>query len=544
MSEIFNVSTNPHVRSKDTTQTIMRDVLIALAPASIFGIYNFGVQALIRIIVGIVVCMASEAVYEYFMHKKITVMDLSAAVTGLLIALNIPSTLNIGFEIVGCVFAIIIVKQLFGGIGQNFMNPALAARCFLLIAYTGPMTNFVCDAYSGATPLAILKPGSEVVGQTAPTLLTMFIGKTSGVIGETSVICLLIGAIYLVVRKIISLRIPLSYIGTFAVLIFLFAPGHQFDAMYMLQEICGGGLILGAFFMATDYVTSPITPNGKLVFGVCLGLLTFIFRMFGGSAEGVSYAIIFCNLLVPLIERVTVPKSFGKKKPEKRQRRLHKMKNIIKDACILFAITLVAGILLGLVYNVTKDPIAQQNEKAKQKAYQEVIADADKFEALDGSYASDKVAETAKAVLAASATDFSKDDVSEVVAGIKNGKIIGFVVTVVAHDGYGGDIKFSVGLSTDGTYLGTSILTISETAGLGMRAKQDPSFLAQFNGTKTSEYKVVTDGTGSSSDSSIDAIGGSTVTSKAITKGVNAALAVYADLAKANVKTVGGVSVE
>lgn len=544
MSEIFNVSTNPHVRSKDTTQTIMRDVLIALAPASIFGIYNFGVQALIRIIVGIVVCMASEAVYEYFMHKKITVMDLSAAVTGLLIALNIPSTLNIGFEIVGCVFAIIIVKQLFGGIGQNFMNPALAARCFLLIAYTGPMTNFVCDAYSGATPLAILKPGSEVVGQTAPTLLTMFIGKTSGVIGETSVICLLIGAIYLVVRKIISLRIPLSYIGTFAVLIFLFAPGHQFDAMYMLQEICGGGLILGAFFMATDYVTSPITPNGKLVFGVCLGLLTFIFRMFGGSAEGVSYAIIFCNLLVPLIERVTVPKSFGKKKPEKRQRRLHKMKNIIKDACILFAITLVAGILLGLVYNVTKDPIAQQNEKAKQKAYQEVIADADKFEALDGSYASDKVAETAKAVLSASATDFSKDDVSEVVAGIKNGKIIGFVVTVVAHDGYGGDIKFSVGLSTDGTYLGTSILTISETAGLGMRAKQDPSFLAQFNGTKTSEYKVVTDGTGSSSDSSIDAIGGSTVTSKAITKGVNAALAVYADLAKANVKTVGGVSVE
>ena len=208
------------------------------------------------------------------------------------------------------------------------------------------------------------------------------------------------------------------------------------------------------------------------------------------------------------------------------------MKNIIKDACILFAITLVAGILLGLVYNVTKDPIAQQNEKAKQKAYQEVIADADKFEALDGSYASDKVAETAKTVLSASATDFSKDEVSEVVAGIKNGKIIGFVVTVVAHDGYGGDIKFSVGL------------TISETAGLGMRAKQDPSFLAQFNGTKTSEYKVVTDGTGSSSDSYIDAIGGSTVTSKAITKGVNAALAVYADLAKANVKTVGGVSVE
>ena len=319
MSDLFNVSSNPHVRSKTTTQTIMRDVLIALVPASIFGIYNFGLDALIRIVVGIAACVATEALYQYFMHKKITVSDLSAAVTGLLIALNIPSTLNVGYEIVGCVFAIIIVKQLFGGLGQNFMNPALAARCFLLIAYTGPMTNFVCDAYSGATPLALLKPSSEAVG-TMPTLLNMFIGKTSGVIGETSVICLLIGAVYLLVRKVISLRIPASYIITFAVLIFLFAPGHQFEAEYMLKEICGGGLILGAFFMATDYVTSPITPNGKIVFGVILGLLTFIFRMYGGSAEGVSYAIIFSNLLVPVIEKVTVPKSFGKKKPEKKEK--------------------------------------------------------------------------------------------------------------------------------------------------------------------------------------------------------------------------------
>lgn len=315
MSDLFNVSTNPHVRSKDTTQTIMRDVLIALVPASIFGIYNFGVAALIRIVIGIATCVAAEAVYQYFMHKKITVSDLSAAVTGLLIALNVPPTLNVGYEIVGCLFAIIVVKQLFGGLGQNFMNPALAARCFLLIAYTSPMTTFVYDGVSGATPLAILKPDSEVEGTVK--LLDMFIGKTAGVIGETSVICLLIGAAYLLIRKIISIRIPASYILTFAVLIFFFAPGHSFDITYTLQEICGGGLILGAFFMATDYVTSPITPNGKIVFGVILGILTFIFRMFGGSAEGVSYAIIFSNLLVPLIEKATVPKSFGKKKPEK-----------------------------------------------------------------------------------------------------------------------------------------------------------------------------------------------------------------------------------
>ena len=315
MSEVFNVSTNPHVRSKVTTQSIMRDVLIALAPACIFGVYNFGFDALIRLIIGVVTCVATEAIYQYFMHLKVTVSDLSAAVTGLLIAMNIPSTLNVGYEIVGCIFAIIVVKQLFGGIGQNFMNPALAARCFLLIAFTGPMTNFVTDTYSGATPLAVLKPGAEPAQATS--LLTLFIGKHAGVIGETSVICLLIGAAYLLIKKIISWRIPVTYIATFAVLMFLFAPGHQFEAEYLLKELCAGGLVLGAFFMATDYVTSPITPMGKIVFGVILGILTFIFRMFGGSAEGVSYAIIFSNLLVPLIERVTGPKSFGKKKPVK-----------------------------------------------------------------------------------------------------------------------------------------------------------------------------------------------------------------------------------
>ena len=315
MSEVFNVSTNPHVRSKVTTQSIMRDVLIALAPACIFGVYNFGFDALIRLIIGVVTCVATEAIYQYFMHLKVTVSDLSAAVTGLLIAMNIPSTLNVGYEIVGCIFAIIVVKQLFGGIGQNFMNPALAARCFLLIAFTGPMTNFVTDTYSGATPLAVLKPGAEPAQATS--LLALFIGKHAGVMGETSVICLLIGAAYLLIKKIISWRIPVTYIATFAVLMFLFAPGHQFEAEYLLKELCAGGLVLGAFFMATDYVTSPITPMGKIVFGVILGILTFIFRMFGGSAEGVSYAIIFSNLLVPLIERVTVPKSFGKQKPVK-----------------------------------------------------------------------------------------------------------------------------------------------------------------------------------------------------------------------------------
>ncbi len=216
------------------------------------------------------------------------------------------------------------------------------------------------------------------------------------------------------------------------------------------------------------------------------------------------------------------------------------MNKIIKDACILFAITLVAGILLGAVYDITKTPIANQNEKAKQEAYRAVMADADKFEEIDGFSAADG----ATSYLAKGDEDYSADEITEVVAGVKDNKIIGFVVTVVAGDGYGGDIKFSVGIKADGTYSGTSILSISETAGLGMRAKTDPTFLGQLEGKKVSKFNVVKDGTGSSADDKVDAIGGSTITSKAVVKGVNAALTVYNGLASANVKTVGGATIE
>lgn len=293
----------------------MRDVLIALAPGAIFGIYNFGVNALIRLLVGVFVCIAIEAIYQAAMKKKVTVSDLSAAVTGLLLGMNLPSTFPIWMEVVGCAFAIIVVKQLFGGLGQNFMNPALGARCFLMLAYTAQMTNYVMDGVSSPTPLALLKPGGEAVGDTS--LWDMFFGSVNGVIGETSVIFLMAGAVYLLVRREISPRIPFVYVGVFAGMVFLLTPGHNFDFMYMLKEVCGGGLILGAFFMATDYVTSPTTPKGKMLFGVALGVITFIFRMFGGSPEGVSYAIIFCNMLVPFIEKVTVPKPFGWEKPKK-----------------------------------------------------------------------------------------------------------------------------------------------------------------------------------------------------------------------------------
>lgn len=281
-------------------------VIIGLLPATLFGIWNFRHEnAWILVVVTTAAAVLSEYIWEKLMHKPITIKDCSAAVTGLLLALNLPPTLPWWMGVVGAVFAIIVVKQLFGGLGQNFMNPALAARCFLLICFTGQMTYFVYDGVTGATPLANLKAGEAV------NTMDMLLGFTRGTIGETSVIAIMIGAMFLILMGVIDLRIPGSYIVSFVVFIVLFG-GHGLDAQYITAHLCGGGLMLGAWFMATDYVTSPITSSGKIIYGICMGLLTGLFRLFGGSAEGVSYAIIISNLLVPLIEKVTLPKPFGK----------------------------------------------------------------------------------------------------------------------------------------------------------------------------------------------------------------------------------------
>lgn len=306
MNEKLNVSSSPHIRDKVTTSNIMMWVVIALLPATFFGIYNFRHEnAWLLVVVTTGTAVLTEYVYEKLMHKSITIKDFSAAVTGLLLALNLPPTLPLWMGALGAVFAILVVKQLFGGLGQNFMNPALAARCFLLISFTGRMTYFVQDGVTGPTPLADLKAGEAV------DTMSMLMGNIRGTIGETSVIAIMIGAMLLILLGIIDLRIPGTYILTFVVFIGIFG-GHGFDPQYITAHLCGGGLMLGAWFMATDYVTSPITPRGQILFGVCLGILTGLFRLFGGSAEGVSYAIIICNLLVPLIEKVTLPKPFGK----------------------------------------------------------------------------------------------------------------------------------------------------------------------------------------------------------------------------------------
>ncbi|MFA9379169.1 MAG: RnfABCDGE type electron transport complex subunit D [Lachnotalea sp.] len=307
MSDLRSVSSSPHIRAKFTSNNIMLMVLLALLPASAFGVYNFGLNALLIIITSVITCVVTEYVYEYFMKRPITIGDYSAAVTGVLLALNLPSSVPLWMPVIGGVFAILVVKQLFGGLGQNFMNPALGARCFLLISFAGRMTNFTYDTVTGATPLAVLKSGETV------NTWSMFLGTCSGTIGETSVIAIMIGAIFLLAIGVIKLTIPASYILSFVVFITIFG-GKGLDINYIVAHLCGGGLMLGAWFMATDYATSPITQKGKIVFGISLGFLTGLFRLFGGSAEGVSYSIIIVNLLVPLIERVTLPTAFGKEK--------------------------------------------------------------------------------------------------------------------------------------------------------------------------------------------------------------------------------------
>lgn len=303
---MYTVSSSPHIRSNTTVQTMMRDVLIALLPATIAGIYFFKVRALLIIILSIASCVGAEALWQKLTHQKFTVGDLSAVVTGLLLAFNLPAAAPLWLPVVGGIFAIIIVKQFFGGIGQNIMNPALAARAFLLASWPVQMTSWTVDGVSSATALGILKEGSG----TLPSLWNVFIGNVGGCIGETSALALLIGGAYLLYKRIISWHIPVTYIST-VFLLTLIMGRNGLSLSGAFYEIFAGGLMLGAFYMATDYTTSPITKKGQVIFALGCGILTSIIRIYGGYPEGVSYSILFMNLFVPLIDKFIKPRTFG-----------------------------------------------------------------------------------------------------------------------------------------------------------------------------------------------------------------------------------------
>lgn len=305
----YVVSSSPHIRSNETIRSIMGDVLIALTPAMIAGIYFFKLRALLIIMVSVLSAVCSEALWQKFTGQKITIGDLSAVVTGLLLAFNMPPSVPLWIPAVGSAFAIIIVKQFLGGMGQNFMNPALAARAFLLASWPVQMTTWTVDGVASATVLGTLKEG----GGSLPGIWDIIIGNVGGCIGETSAIALLIGGAYLIYKKVIAINIPAAYIGTVFVLSWILGRGGLFTGN-PIYEIFAGGLLLGAIFMATDYSSSPVTPLGQVIMGIGCGVLTTIIRVYGGYPEGVSYSILLMNLFVPLIDRFAIPRVFGGRK--------------------------------------------------------------------------------------------------------------------------------------------------------------------------------------------------------------------------------------
>ncbi len=308
MENRFTVSSSPHIRSSETTQNIMRDVTIALTPAALYGVYNFGLRALIVLVISVVSAMVAEAACQKIRKQKITVSDFSAVVTGLLLGMNLPSAVPYWIPVVGSFFAIAVVKQAFGGLGHNFINPALAARALLVASWPVHMTTWVkpgSDAIASPTVLGILK---EKTGDALPSLTDMLMGSIGGCIGETSALLLLLGGLYLIYKGVITIKIPGIYIGTVALLT-LFITGFDFELT--MVHILSGGLILGAFFMATDYASSPITPKGQIIYAFGMGLLTVIIRFYGGYPEGVSYSILLMNVAAPLIDKYAKPRVFG-----------------------------------------------------------------------------------------------------------------------------------------------------------------------------------------------------------------------------------------
>ena len=324
----FDASYQPQVRTKTDTSRIMLDVIIALVPAMAFAVYQFGFKVLALLAISVASAVFFEWGYRKLMKKPGSINDLSACVTGILLVLCLPVDAPLWMPVIGTFFAIVIVKQLYGGIGKNFVNPALAGRAFLFFSWTATMTSWAvpkalggvsvaADAVTMATPLSILKEGGDIAAQ-GYDYLDMFLGFMPGSIGEISALALLIGGAYLLIRKVISWQIPVAYIGTVAVLTFLFPQGN--DAMsWMLYNVLGGGLFLGAFFMATDYVTSPVTKKGQLIFGLGCGLITVFIRYFGSYPEGVCYSILIMNCTTWLLDKYIRPTIYGAVKKEKKE---------------------------------------------------------------------------------------------------------------------------------------------------------------------------------------------------------------------------------
>lgn len=513
MAELYNVSTSPHVRSSLTTQKIMLRVILALMPATILGIYNFGMGAVTVILASVISSVLSEAAFNRLTKRKQTIGDGSALLTGLMLALILPPDLPIYIPILGGMFAILVVKCIFGGLGHNFMNPALASRCFLLISFGALMTVYKVDGVATATPLAEFAAGNEI------DRMSMFWGSASGVIGS-SAFGVLLGGVILLGLGIITYEIPLTILLSFTLFLGIFG-GHGFDLHYLLTHLMGGGILLGAFFMATDYVTSPVTSKGQLVFGTIIGILMGLFHVYGTAPDSGSYAIIIANMLVPLIDEFTVPVAYGHRKPKDTSGF-----SVPKPAVVLFVITLIAGAALSGVYEMTKDTIAEQKMLAEAESYRTVCPGAEEFVSEDDLRAAVEAlnGETYK-------TAFGNVFIDQVVAGkTASGETSGYVIRVTTRDGYDDDIVIALGIDGNGMVTGLEFIEINETAGMGMLCAE-PEFKDQFQGAQVEAFVLNKSG-GSVNPEEIDSVSGASRSSGAVVNAVNAALDFYAEQIK------------
>ena len=500
MDNLYNVSSCPHVRSNLTTQAVMTDVLIALLPTAALGVVFHGYRALLVILLSMASAVVTEYLFNRVTHRKQTIYDRSAMVTGLLLALTLPAKVPLYLPVLGSVFAILVVKCLFGGLGHNIMNPALTGRSFLLISFGTMMTVYSVDGVSTATPLALLAEGQ------IPSLFPILMGSASGVIGS-SAIALILGGLYLLARRGITWEIPVSMIGTTWLFLVIFG-GHGFNPNYILPQLFGGGLMMAAFFMATDPVSCPSTRDGQLVFGAFAGLLIGLFRVKSVSPDSTTYAILIADLVGPVIDDLIIPTPFGYRIPKERK------KAIPKPVIILLVITIIAGLALSGVYVNTKDTIAANKAAAQKAAFLEVVPDAADF-------TEDETFQQELASFDASA--YGKVTIDSAVVGTDaSGNVVGYAIIVSNADSYDGGVSLVVGVAADGTVNGISFTELHETPGMGMRCG-DPEFMDQFSGVKVSKFTLNKSG-GSTADDTIDSVSGATVSSRAVVNAVNAAL--------------------
>ena len=508
MSKALHLSAGPHIRDRWTTPFIMMVVLIALLPTAAIGvIVNFvkfrSLNALWIILAAIGSAVLTELLFCLVTRRKISIWDGSAAVTGMLLALCLSPNTSIVIPIIGSAFAILVVKCLFGGLGKNFINPALAARCFLLLSFSNQMSNNYpsFDAMTSATPVEMLYKG-EIVDVTR-----MFLGTAGGIIGS-SILALLIGGLVLWGLDIIHGEICFSVLGSFTLVLALFG-GHGFDPGYLAAQLCGGGVVMGAFFMATDYTTSPVSRLGQFVYGCLIGILGALFRIFGKGTDMFSYSIIIANLFTPLIDLYIVPKPYAyRKRSVEKAEGVQKppfYKRIPKSVIALALIAAVAGVALSGVFTITEAPIQANEQAKKQAAYVAVCEDAvppfnpiatDEIAALNGeTYGGGK---------------FGVTTIDEALEGVDaNGNVVGYVLVITNKDAYNPPLKMALGIAPDGTILKIDFIELNETPGKGSKAAE-PAFMDQF------KERTSTEG--------IDTITGATVTSKAVLYAVDAGL--------------------